>query len=233
MLSDENLRLESQAMLLWIAQCDDPDVLYREWTSKWSTLTEHFRLKKLGKKFVNERLAISEEFKNRSTQDQGSLSTESPDRYFLLTSNPRPDADFYGWQNQVFKFVRSKGVKDYSLVFEQRGKDSATMGQGFHCHILYRSNVYASNMRNRCVVLQSFSGSGNNRPTLSQFRIDEIPFKNLHQKIRYVHGVKESDKMGSVVIDRIWRKSVSLEDVYTPEGGLLVPPRCEIVEIGG
>ncbi|RYX87098.1 hypothetical protein EON73_02055, partial [bacterium] len=60
---------------------------------------------------------------------------------YFITVNPKPDVIFEEFKNPLFKYIKSKSILAFELVFEQKGEDYDSLGHNFHAHIIVRGNA--------------------------------------------------------------------------------------------
>ena len=72
----------------------------------------------------NEKQKLEEEFKQ----------FKKP--FFFITINPKPDTDFNEFKSAIEDISTFCWIEKCYWVFEQRGNNNDTIGNGFHSHIL-------------------------------------------------------------------------------------------------
>lgn len=147
--------------------------------------------------------------------------------YLFITLNPANNVtweEFFKYVNKVVNQKHMKGRCEW--VFEQNGIDSNTMGQNFHCHILYKKNGCRSG-RNKLTFKLTLS------KLINAAKSSKIDFGEGYQginivskyhsmyskQIDYMKGLKEGEeKQKSIEINPIWRASIDIEPAYENHG---------------
>jgi len=138
--------------------------------------------------------------------------------YCWITINPKPTVPFSKFFEKVQKMVKRSIFTDALYVYEQRGVDMETLGQGFHTHILakrnlnYKPSKVAKNVRNSCKQLVGNINSNN------QVNIQFIGEEYAADKTEYILGAKTGDgKDIKQQMDIIWRKKNNLNVYYNAQ----------------
>lgn len=135
--------------------------------------------------------------------------------FWFLTINPKPEFD-EKWEevwDTVCSFVKGHCyLKEGIVAVEQRGTTSA---KGIHYHILAsKHNIAEYRLRQNMRIFEQYCD-----PIKGKYdKVINIKKKDidyLQDKVEYLKGHKLDDrKPEKVEYDRIWRKSVGLEDYY-------------------
>lgn len=114
----------------------------------------------------------------------------------------------------IDRFLKLEYIDSFKFVFEQRGKTEEEMGKGVHCHMLIpRQRVPQSHLeRDAKRIFVSICDVDNWHCLNFKYINDED--ENLAKVVDYMMGKKNTEKMASVKIDKIWRKKLGLEEFY-------------------
>lgn len=195
--------------------------------SKWTKMTleeeEHFtrlKIRKIiGQEYELEKLGIVmknvklyEENNKKELKDQ--LAEKHCNKYIWITINPKPEIKL----NQFIKLIKKITLKtcftDYLAVLEQRGDTLATLGKGFHAHILFKRNL--NYKPSKCIInlknsLKKVVGNVNNQ---AQFNYKTIGTDFAKDKKKYIIGQNKTgeNKDKKQEHDLIWRKKNYIGD---------------------
>lgn len=131
----------------------------------------------------------------------------------------RPDdtkCNFDDFKDKVESFVRRACFIRYSYAFEQKGTTIATMGQGFHVHIIadMKQRTKSEVLRDTLSTWNSFIIKG----FISSNNIDVRTCNNPVEVINsYLLEYKSDDnhKITTKEVDYHWRSCKSLEPLYS------------------
>lgn len=136
-------------------------------------------------------------------------------KWVFVTLRPEEGAtDLRNFINDCYVFVNKGMFLQKEYVFEQTGKTEESAGTGFHCHILANVKSYVNvkdiitawSFVKYNVIIQIGSKTG------KKFLKDET---DLEFCKHYIRGEKHNkDKEPAVAIDKIWRKTMGLKDIY-------------------
>lgn len=141
-------------------------------------------------------------------------------RHYFITWRPPHDINFNTFKFDVEKFIKSWENKWiwWEYAYEQKGTDEATMGNGFHCHLIVATtaeNYYPSHiLRNsvRCF------------PYIAKNCIQVDIVRNLKRTKEYIRGdKKDAEKEPSIAMDRPWREKIGLQNIYSGGAGQVQP----------
>ncbi len=133
----------------------------------------------------------------------------------FITINPKPDIKLKHFIKQVFKYLKRNIIKNYLMVFEQRGDSLKSIGQGFHSHILVERNLRCKTRADKF-----FSFSSNTFKKVCNTKIKNcfyayyISSVQMEEKRKYLMGHKHDEKLNKVKMDKIWRQAEQLEPYY-------------------
>lgn len=131
----------------------------------------------------------------------------------------RPDdtkCTFDEFRDKVESFVRRACFIKYSYSFEQKGETIATMGQGFHVHI-----IADMKQRSKSEVLRDTLSSWNSfivKGLISSNNIDIRTCHNSDEVVKnYLLEYKSNDehKIKTKEVDYHWRNCKGLEPLYS------------------
>ncbi len=140
----------------------------------------------------------------RYADDHGFASIN--DKYIWLTVRPHDDkqppvAEFVA---SVRKFATKKYILSYCYAFEQKGENTRDMGKGMHFHLWAEfSNSYSAITR---TVKDMWPGM--------QYKLFQSPQSFTDDKINYMMGKKDKEKMKAVYFDKMWRHKYSIAMLY-------------------
>jgi len=152
-------------------------------------------------------------------REVGILKTEDnklSKKYAMITLRPEEGiCKFHTFKYDCEKFFKKSLFINYELAYEQIGTTVDDTGKGFHCHAIVCVKDYV-NVKDiitaykfipyNCII-QIGSKSG------TKFIRTE---RDLSYARNYIRGDKHNkEKEASVAMDKVWRKTVELEDIYT------------------
>lgn len=139
---------------------------------------------------------------------------ESLDSEWFLTVRPRPDVPFEDLKKLTEKFVNKRFINTYFYVFEQKGNDENTLGDGHHVHILITllksAKVGIDKIKDE--FISSFKKIAN------PASIKYIVAKRADALIKnYLldHVSDDGHKELTAETDKKWRTKIGLEEYYT------------------
>ncbi len=137
------------------------------------------------------------------------------DKYIWLTVRPPDNGCQLGeLVSLVRKFASKIYIKRYCYCFEQKGVSTDTLGNGFHFHLWAEfTNSYSAIQR---TVKDMFPWIGT--------RLFQSPEYMTADKIWYMMGNKDKEKMKAVFFDKLWRHKVGLAELYITDFEL---PTCK------
>jgi hypothetical protein len=134
--------------------------------------------------------------------------------YLWLTVSPKKDVGFDLFKCKVEKAVTRRMFKSYLYVFEQRGKDESTMGQGFHAHILLKRNLDYK----PCKIITNIKNTFKEITLVNNgeiFNWHWCPSDFKADKVEYITGLKTDEgKDEKQIMDSIWREQNNLATFY-------------------
>lgn len=136
---------------------------------------------------------------------------------FFITINPKPDTSIIKFYNLISKQVLRNFMVNPKIVFEQRGSNSETLGNGMHCHILIERakvpNICPSSIQQKLFkALSSICGN------IQHIDVKVANGINYDNREKYIQGKKIDDsKKQKVAMDRIWRQKNNLLDIYNAD----------------
>lgn len=152
-------------------------------------------------------LQLLEDFKTR-------IQSGNKDRWSLLTVRPPHGTDWEIFLKSCNEFIAKWGDKwsTCEYAYEQKGESIETMGHGFHWHILIctqHANYYRTHIVRDAQRLFTYVAA-------NCIQVDSI--RNLDRARAYIRGEKEASKMPAVTYDRLWRKSMGIEELFLING---------------
>lgn len=141
-------------------------------------------------------------------------------RWILMTINPPEGTRIEDLVDAVKHVGNHKWFTSYALVFEQRGEDDATRGQGVHCHCLFDRDVITPVNVKRDIFNALKSLWPDKKPNGRQLNYRAVLPGTEPQVLEYLLGQKKEldelspKKEAKVSQDRMWRESIGLEPIY-------------------
>lgn len=136
----------------------------------------------------------------------------------FFTVNFKPDSqDFENIEEVMNDFTsKSKFVKDdFIYSIEQRSEELESAGSGAHVHILFKKGDNAPSKIQRAFKTKFFDKYVGN-PAHLDYRY--ITSDKVEEKVKYILGVKQKEKLPKVFVDREHRVKVGVKDFYlTPQ----------------
>lgn len=154
---------------------------------------------------------------------------KDPSYYLFITLRPQAQdkvgekVEFDKFKAHVDKLMGSAFFAERcDWCFEQKGETFGTLGQGYHCHIMYKKHEARSgrNLIRTAMVLDKISrlavtagikyGDGN-----QGIDIQSKWYKWYEKQIAYMEGDKgDPEKMKAVKCDKVWRVRNQLSKMY-------------------
>lgn len=137
-----------------------------------------------------------------------------PDRYALITIRPAPGTCLVYFERAVTDFIERPWVLGAEYHFEQTGTDLATLGNGFHVHIVAKCKKSIRATEIISCAAKDFECKhaiqiGNQR---NKFLKTE---RDLEYALNYIRGDKHDDeKEDAVAMNDEWRRINGLQEVY-------------------
>ena len=141
---------------------------------------------------------------------------------YWITVRPAPDVSWEQFYKTVVDYSKRKTLKQYTLVFEQKGTDPTTMGTGFHMHMVLTDTTWRSKADTLTYTKSTFA-----HVVPGGVGIDVVPCKttkDVERELSYILNWTSSDghKILTKEMDIAWRESLGLEPFY--EVGCLSSP---------
>ena len=139
-------------------------------------------------------------------------------RAFWITVRPKPDVSFETFYKTVYSFANRIILKQYTMVFEQKGVDMATMGHGFHMHMAVKEATW----RSKCDALRDTKSTfahvcpGGQGVTVDPIRKEKDLAANMKNMLEWAS--KDGHKIVTKEMDIAWRESLGLEPFYEVGG---------------
>jgi len=134
--------------------------------------------------------------------------------FLWLTVNPKADVELEDFKDVIDKFAKRTMFSDYLYVYEQRGKEETSIGDGFHAHLLLKRNMdykpskvifNSKNTFKRITNVDNFD--------IFNYRWVSDEFKK--DKVQYIIGIKTGEEKDlKQEMDVYFRKYNELEDYY-------------------
>lgn len=143
--------------------------------------------------------------------------------YFITIRPDESKIDFKDFYKKVAKFVNRACIEDYHLSLEQKGTDVASMGKGFHVHIIAKAK-----WRSKAECLRDSQSSFVSCTAANCVQV--LTTKNPMEIVQnYLIDYKSDDghKEVTKAWDEAWRKTLQLLPHYSkadnPLTGVLAP----------
>lgn len=136
---------------------------------------------------------------------------ESVKQTFFITI--RPDTTkitFPNFKVAIFKLLKRKCFKDFTMSFEQKGLTAETYGDGFHTHI-----ISSMTQRNKAQVIRDVYNTV--KTFTAENCIDVKPCKNpsqVVQKYLVEYQADDEHKIITKLPDKHWRAAEGLKHIY-------------------
>lgn len=161
-----------------------------------------------------------------SNNEESECTTNLTD-VMWLTIRPSHNKTYEDLYRKVQRFItKYKNIKDYVLSYEQIGTNEETIGNGVHCHILFR-HTYVKLSKLRVDIISNFKSlhDGYDFKKNKYLYSDVLCLKgndkpqDIPNRIEYITGAKnntETDplKKEKQIYDKIWRKKMEIESYY-------------------
>ena len=137
---------------------------------------------------------------------------ESAKAYFV-TVRPDPAVPFETFKAKVEDFASRKVLEDYTLVFEQKGEDEATQGEGFHMHMLLEK----TSLRSKADILRAAQSTFKHLAAPQCCRVDRCKtVKDVDRVKSYIleWASEDGHKDLTKQMDIAWRESRGLKPFY-------------------
>lgn len=162
-------------------------------------------------KLPDELKNIDNKFIKRLDKEASRLSSKPP--YMFITVNPRKEITLSELKKAVEKCVSKRVIKDYHYCYEVRKKEEKNF-VGLHCHILVYMPEYVPYQFKRSVKNTFKHICDANNPNILNFKF--IPnIEVFNEKIKYLQGNKQNDKLKGVELSKEYRRLNKLEDLYS------------------
>jgi len=157
---------------------------------------------------------------------------EKISRTYFITVRPDPKKImFSNFYHKVIEFLNRKCFNNFILVFEQKGIDDDTLGQGFHIHVLAKMTQESPGK----VVEDTFS-TFKDSTAQHCIQVDRVKTVDDYERVLgYIrdHKAKDGHKKLTAETDVAWRKSLGLQALYTDvPNALALPPSIKSM-VGG
>lgn len=134
--------------------------------------------------------------------------------WLWLTINPNPKIPLHGFTQKVQNFVKRSLFSNYTYVYEQRGTTTATMGQGFHSHLLLQRNPNYPPSKVIKYSMNTFKSICNVK-NFQIFNYHWLKPPMLKDKLRYILDQKVVLKQDKQSYDKLWRKENNIQKYYS------------------
>jgi len=133
----------------------------------------------------------------------------------FITINPKPGILHTTFLEKVKKDAHRPLFKSGNYCFEQRGKDTLTMGTGLHAHLaMVRETSYKPSQIHQ-ILADSWLKAGliGHKKHID---VRAYPLSFMSDKLDYMSGKKwDKDKEQSVIINKEWRVKLGLNNIYS------------------
>ena len=136
---------------------------------------------------------------------------------YFVTVRPKPTATWEEFFDATVRFSQRKPLHTYTLVFEQKGVDPITMGEGFHMHML----IEETSFRSKADVLRAAQSTYADITAANCVKVDALKtVKDVETALAYIMewSSKDGHKAETKNMDIAWRSSLGLDPSYG--GGL-------------
>lgn len=160
---------------------------------------------------------IGERLTDLLTHERDGGETPSDKKnYFFITVRPDDTmCTFDDFKHKILDLVKRKCFIEYTLSFEQAGKNVSDMGKGFHCHIVAKMKQSSKSNVLRDVT-SSFKPWIESRKITTN-NIEVVSTRNPEQLIQsYLINYESEDGHKSLTksIDELWRSSNDIAPLY-------------------
>jgi len=130
--------------------------------------------------------------------------------FLFITINPdTKKITLKDFLTKVHKIANWKCFDNTKYVFEQRGADRSTRGNGYHTHMVVKINCKPSIVKRR--LLNSLCNCiGNSRHCDIQYLRDS----SVSTKLNYIQGIKGEEKQLKLKQDYPWREALGISNLY-------------------
>lgn len=162
-------------------------------------------------------------FENTLKDTIGNLESELKEKmaeaynnkYMFFTINPKPSVKLEDFIKVLAKSATKTCFTDYLYVIEQRGNNSATAGNGFHAHMLFKRNLNYK----PCKCKKNMQGTFLKMCDVKKEALFNVKYLNTewaNDKVKYMsHGGKTEDgKDIKQDIDIWWREKNDILPYY-------------------
>jgi hypothetical protein len=133
--------------------------------------------------------------------------------WIFITINPKPDIKLEDFINKIKSLTKWKIFQKGYYVFEQRGENDASIGDGFHAHIMLEN--YSIEWKRLHTRLETTFTNYCSKPYKNTINIQrKSPEHGRETLEEYMKGIKEEEKDLKCKYDIIWRKNNSIKDIY-------------------
>jgi len=133
--------------------------------------------------------------------------------YFFIGVRPTLQTSLKEFIELVNKWMnRSEGLlSEYTCVLEQKGESDETLGEGFHMHMLVRSDTCRSKPEMIRYLKSTFG------KTCPEPDVEILTFKNrIEERIKYIteHQSIDGHKEPTMEWDKKWRNNIGINNTY-------------------
>jgi len=138
--------------------------------------------------------------------------------YVWVTINPKSDITLEVFKRKMEKLAHRKIFTEAKYVFEQRGTDEQTLGNGMHCHLLARRNLSYKPFKVKECIQNTCKGIVGNVKSSNLVNVQNIGEEFAKDKLEYILGTKTGEgKDQKQKMDPIWRKKNNIAIYYNVE----------------
>lgn len=147
---------------------------------------------------------------------------------YFLTITTTPKTDKFKFINGIKKLFDNAVIDRGYMVFEQRGETLTEIGKGLHAHLLlfrndkYNNSKFTNRLLGQLIKLEINPTYKSVKQLLKMANLTNSPFsyqnikdETVSQKLAYIQGNKNDEKLLKVEMDSEFRKKYNLQNIYT------------------
>lgn len=132
-----------------------------------------------------------------------------------FTCRPAPDCTYPEFIKQAKKAFKKKWITEYTLVFEQKGKEKENLGIGFHLHALIKIPYDKPWSDCKQEMYNTFKHIA--KPGLGSYA-QAIKTSDDYEKVLKYFSEKNTEEKNDILPhDKIWRQNMNLKEIYNSD----------------